>query len=473
MKVLIIQPSHRSNVKLFKKSYMSQLTLPVIASHIPASHEVRIIDENVEAINFSTEVDVVCITAMTPAATRAYEIATEFRKRGVKVLMGGVHVSAVPDEASQYADAIVVGEAEGLFPAIFEDLEKGTLKPIYKLSGKPDMANFPLPRHDLMSRESYVNIPKVETSRGCPFTCEFCSTTEFFGNKMRYRPVEDVIAEVKAIGTDFIFFTDNNIIGNPKYAKKLFKELKKTGIHWISQCSINFAKDDELLSLASDSGCVGMLIGFESLSEKAISQMGKKVNRVHEYAQGIKKIHKAGIGIIGCFVLGFDEDDEDVYKKTVKFIRKTSIEMPQLTVLTPFPGTALRTRMEKENRVLHSLWEYYDATHLVFQPKWTTVKEMRQRYDWTAGKIYSYRALLWRMFKSLIRYRNLYKTIVFWQVNTVYRRLWSVSVGHNDHLIAKEQAIARLKHTVKAKSTSLKETLTEKIQSPKSEVRSQ
>jgi len=428
MKVLIIQPKHRSNVKLYGKAYMSQLTLPVLAAQIPEGHDIQIIDENVEDIDFSTEVDVVCITAMTPAASRAYEIADEFRKRGAKILMGGVHVSSLPEEAVQHADSIVIGESEGLFPDIFEDLKNGGLKQMYRLKNKPGLEELPFPRHDLMSNHFYVNIPKVETSRGCPFTCEFCSTTEFFGNKMRYRPVEEVITEVRTLNTDFVFFTDNNIIGNPKYAKTLFRGLKSTGIRWISQCSVNLAKDEELLKLAADSGCVGMLIGFESLSEKAINSMGKKVNRVDEYAQAIKNIHKAGIGIIGCFVLGFDEDQPNIFKKTVKFIKKTNIEIPQLTVLTPFPGTVLRQKMAKENRILHNNWKYYDATSVVFKPKWMTVEELRKRYDWTGRKIYNYRAITWRIIKSFFKHRSFVKALIFWQVNVVYRRLWLVSV---------------------------------------------
>jgi len=428
MKVLIIQPRHRSNVKLYRKAYMSQLTLPVLASQIPEGHDIQIIDENVKDIDFGIKADVVCITAMTPAASRAYEIADEFRKRGVKILMGGVHVSSMPEEAIEYADSIVIGESEGLFPVIFEDLKNGGLKQIYRLENKPMLDELPFPRHDLMSKDLYVNIPKVETSRGCPFTCEFCSTTRFFGNKMRYRPAEDVVAEVEALKTDFVFFTDNNIIGNPKYAKKLFGGLAETGIRWISQCSINLANDSELLKLAADSGCVGMLIGFESLSEKVINSVGKKINRVEEYAQAIGKIHDAGIGIIGCFVLGFDEDNADVFKKTVKFINKTGIEIPQLTVLTPFPGTVLRDRLAAENRVLHNNWKYYDATSVVFKPKWMTAAELRKRYDWAGHKVYNYRAIAWRTIKSFFNHRSFIKALIFWQVNVVYRRLWLVSI---------------------------------------------
>jgi len=407
---------------------MSQLTLPVLASQIPPGNDIQIIDENIEEIDFSKKADFVCITAMTAAATRGYEIADEFRKRGVKVLMGGVHVSSLPGDASKHADSVVIGESEGLFPLIFQDLKNGGLKPTYKLASKPDLSNISMPIRDLMNKELYVNIPKVETSRGCPFNCEFCSTTEFFGTKMRYRPVENVIAELKKINKNFVFFTDNNIIGNPKYAKKLFKEIAKLKMRWISQCSINFAKDTELLDLAAKSGCAGMLIGIESLNESAIASMKKKVNRVDEYVQAIKKIHKAGIGIIGCFVFGFDVDNHDIFGKTLKFIRKTNIEIPQLTVLTPFPGSALRKKMEKDKRVLHNQWDLYDGTSVVFKPKWMTIGELRKRYDWTSKKAYNYRSISWRVFKSFLRYRSFAKSFIFWQINVVYRRLWLVSL---------------------------------------------
>jgi radical SAM superfamily enzyme YgiQ (UPF0313 family) len=205
------------------------------------------------------------------------------------------------------------------------------------------------------------------------------------------------------------------------------------GMRWISQCSINLAKDPELLKLAADSGCVGMLIGLESLSEKTINSVGKKVNRVEEYAKAIKKIHDAGIGIIGCFVFGFDDEEANVFKKTAKFINKTNIEIPQVTVLTPFPGTVLRTKMEEEERILHNNWQYYDATSVVFQPKNMSPEELRKRYDKMASKIYSYPAMLRRVIKSFFMYRSFAKMFIFWQINVVYRRLWMVSVEKNSN----------------------------------------
>lgn len=428
MRLEIIQPYHPTNVKIFSKVYMSQLTLPVLAGLIPSDAEVSITDENVQAIDFEKPIDLVCITTLTPSAPRAYQIADEFKKRGVTVVLGGVHATLLPGEASAHADAVVVGEAEKILPQLLEDFKKGKLQSIYQSQEKPDLRNLPRPRRELMNEKAYVNIPKVETSRGCPFNCSFCSTTIFFGDKIRYRPVKEVVQELEEMGQKFVFFTDNNIVGNPKYAKELFKALIPLKMKWISQGSLNLASDLDLLKLAAKSGCVGMLIGFESLAEKAIEAIGKKVNKVIEYAEAVKRIHSHGIGIIGCFVFGFDEEDRNVFKRTLDFIKKFNIEVPQLTLLTPYPGTALRKQLEEAGRILHDKWEKYDVLHVVFRPKLMTAEELRTGYQNVSKKTYSYWAIFWRTLKTLPYLRSLYKYFVFWQVNLIYRKLFLLSL---------------------------------------------
>ncbi len=428
LKLEIIQPYHPTNVRLFGKMYMSSLTPPILAGLNPPDIEVSITDENVEEIDFNKPVDLVCITTLTPSAPRAYEIADEFRARGVKVAMGGVHPTLVPEEAIAHADAIILGEAEGVWQKMLDDFRRGSLQKFYRLEKKPDLTNLSRPRRDLMNEKAYVNVPKVETSRGCPFNCSFCSTTTFFGNNIRYRPIQEVVQEIKDLKGRFVFFTDNNIVGNPKYAKELFKALIPLKIKWISQGSLNLAKDWSLLKLAASSGCVGMLIGFESLVNEAIEAMGKKVNKIIEYAEAIRRIHSQGIGIIGCFVFGFDEEDPGVFKRTVNFIKRLNIEVPQLTVLTPYPGTALREKLEETGRILHNRWEKYDTTHVVFRPKLMSPEEFRAHYDWACQKVYSYWAIFMRMLKSLRHLRSIYKFFVFWQINVVYRRLYQISL---------------------------------------------
>jgi len=428
LKILLIQPYHPSNVKLFGKMYMSQLTLPVLAALTPSGHEIKIVDENVETINFNEDADLVGISLLTPTAERGYGIAKEFKDRGIPVVLGGVHPSLCPDEAMEHCDAVVIGEAEGVWSQLLTDFENRKMKQIYKSDKKPDLKNLPRPRRELVKDDYYVNIPKVEVSRGCPFNCSFCSTTKFFGRKMRYRPVEDVIEELKEIDVKFVFFTDNNIVGNPKYAKELFRALIPLKIKWISQGSLNVANDKELLKLARKSGCVGLLIGFESLSAKALSAMGKVVNKAEEYKAAIKRLHKEKIGIIGCFVFGFDEEDQRAFKNTVRFVKKLNIEVPQFTLLTPYPGTALRESMEKTSRILHNQWEKYDTIHTVFKPLRMKVEELRAGYDKACGTEYSYWSMFKRLARSLIYLKSFYKMLVFWQINIVYRRLYLVSV---------------------------------------------
>lgn len=434
MKVELIQPFHASNVRLFGKAYMSQLTLPIVAALTPPSIEVVIKDENIEPINFNNHVDLVGITALTPTATRAYEIADEYRRRGVPVVLGGIHPSLMPDEAIKHADTVLIGEAEGIWQEMLDDFQAGKLKKFYQSSEKPSLASLPLPRRDLTNNGAYVNIPKVETSRGCPFNCSFCSTTVFFGKKIRYRPVEDVVRELKAIKPKFVFFTDNNIVGNHKYAKELFRALIPLKIKWLSQGSLNFVRDEELLRLAQKSGCVGMLIGFESLSQEAIHGVGKAVNRVEEYGKAINKLHRHRIGTIGCFVFGFDEDDEGLFKRTAKFVSKYNVDTAQFTLLTPFPGTVLREQMEKERRILHNNWQKYDSTTLVFQPKILPPGEFRKRFDWACWKVYSWPSIIMRLLKSIPYMRSLYRAFVFLQINTVYRKLFLVSLQEQDSL---------------------------------------
>lgn len=409
---------------------MSQLTLPHLAGLTPSDWEIKIVDENVTAINFQEPADLVAITAITPAAPQAYEIAKKFHNKNnkVKIVMGGIHPSCLPFEAAEYADAVVIGEAEGVWAQLLEDFKNRRLQKFYQTEEKHNLKDLPRPRRELINAKLYINIPKAETSRGCPRDCEFCSANIISGRKIRYRPVEEVVAELKDLKVHFVFFTDNNIVGNPKYAKELFKALKPLNISWLSQGDLKLADDPKLLQLAAESGCVGMLIGFESLNPEAIVKIGKKrVNRVQEYASQVRKIHQAGIGIIGCFVLGFDEDIEETFENTLNFIKKTNIEVPQFTLLTPYPATPLRTRLEKEERILHNNWTKYDTTHVTIYPKQMSPRDLRKNYDKICRKAYSRIATYWRLLEAKKYLKTWYKVLVFWQINSVYRKLWQVA----------------------------------------------
>ena len=276
MKILLISPENKKSIYAYTKEdvkafWFPKLGLPTIAANTPPDVEVRIVDECVEDIDFNVDVDLVGISVMTYLAPRAYEIAAKFRARGVKVVLGGIHVSMCPEEAKEHADSIVVGESEKTWPILVEDFRRGELKSLYEEKDLPKLENLPIPRRELFKPNSYWTTNCVQTSRGCPFACDFCTVTIFGGNQFRLRPIEQVIEEVKRLKKGFVVFVDDNIAGNKAYAKQLFKALIPLKINWGSQASLTMARDPELLDLAAKSGCTALFIGVESISEENLA----------------------------------------------------------------------------------------------------------------------------------------------------------------------------------------------------------
>ncbi|MDN5346801.1 MAG: hypothetical protein PWP65_365 [Clostridia bacterium] len=372
-----------------EKSIFPPLNLITIAALTPPEHEVILIDESLEKIDYNASYDLIGISAMTALAPRAYEIAANFRRQGKTVVLGGMHPSALPEEAKEYSDAVVIGEAEGAWSQVLADLEKGQLRPFYKATERPSLKNLPQPRRELLKRERYLVPDTVQTTRGCPFACHFCTVTQFFGHTYRLRPVEEVVEEVASLEGQFIVFIDDNIIGSPIYARRLFKALAPHKIKWFSQASINIARDEDLLRLAAESGCVGLFIGFESLSPQSLKAVGKRANKVEEYREAIKRIHSHGIAIEGAFVFGFDEDREDVFEETVRFAQENRLEAAQFGILTPFPGTPLRAKLEQEGRILTSDWSKYTISNVVFEPKNISAKTLQLGFNWAWQEFYS------------------------------------------------------------------------------------
>ena len=297
--------------------------LAIVAALTPPEVEVSLTDENVTVIDFHKETDLVGITALTVTARRAYEIADKFRARGVKVILGGMHPSVLPEEASQYADAVVIGEAEGIWPNLINNLKANKLQRVYRQREQPSLVNLPSPRRDLFAKGAYYVTNTISTTRGCPYSCSFCSVSSLFGRTIRCRPVEEVVKEIRTLNQrEFIVFVDDNIVGNPKYAEELFRALIPYKIKWVSQASVTVARNDELLRLAAASGCIDLFIGFETLSPANLAAVGKKVNIVDEYETVIKKIHSHGIAIHGFFILGLYEDDDEVFERALHFAQK-------------------------------------------------------------------------------------------------------------------------------------------------------
>jgi radical SAM superfamily enzyme YgiQ (UPF0313 family) len=402
-KLLLILPHNKNSflggISKSGKSGFIRLGLPTIAALTPEDWEVEILDTRVKDIDYDAKVDLVGITSFTPEAMHAYEIGDGFKKRGTKVIMGGVHVSAVPEEALKHADSILIGEAELVWETVLEDLENNDLKATYKSDTMPEMGGWPLPRRDLMDRAMYTSgFNTIQATRGCPFDCGYCSVTAFFGAKFRTRPIAEVIAEIKNFDTKHFFFLDDNIAGIPKYAKELFHELAPLKKTWGSQAAITISKDSELLSLYHKSGGRYALIGFESLSEAALKRLNKSWNSPDGYPESIRRIQEAGINITASFVLGLDEDDKSVFKNTFEFIMDNKITSAMFNILTPLPGTRLYEELNKEGRITCRDWGKYNFSEVVYEPKGMTAKELQDGLHWLYRKTYSTKNILKRCF---------------------------------------------------------------------------
>lgn len=375
-KLTLIYPAHKKNTGNYRekkgKYSIPQLSLPTIAGLTDERFDVVIVDENIEDIDFEAKTDLVGITTMTALAPRAYDIADRFRKKGVPVVLGGIHASMLPDEAAVHADSLVLGEAEDVWPIALNDFIQGRLQKTYRGTGRHTLENLPLPRLDLLKKDRYFSTSLLMASRGCPHDCHYCSVTTFWGKGFRYRPVEDVIRELKSLKDRHVYFTDDNLYGNKIYAKKLFKEMIPLKKKWSCQGDSLIANDAELLKLAAESGCQWIFIGLESISEKNLAQMRKSFNKVHQYKESFKKIHDAGINVFGSFIFGLDEDNETVFKDTVDFAIDAKLDAANFYILTPLPGTKLFQEMKDAGRLLHTEWDKYDANHVVFKhPKLT------------------------------------------------------------------------------------------------------
>lgn len=404
MKLLLILPknerSYWGGVSKSGKAGFVRLNLPTIAALTPTDWDVEILDARVKPVDYDTKADLVGITGFTAEMPGAYEIADNFRKKGVKVVMGGVHISAMPDEALQHADAVVIGEAELVWQTLLDDFKKGALKPKYKADKLHDMKNMVIPHRGLLNKSMYSGFYTLQATRGCPFNCDYCAVTAFFGHEFRTRPVDEVIEEIKGFGSKKFFFMDDNIVGRPKYAKELFKRLIPLKVAWGSQASITMAKDSELLELYAKSGGKYAFIGLESLSQKSLENLHKGWNSAKDYKEAIKKIHDADINIVGSFVFGLDEDDSSVFKTTFDFIMETNMDAAQFHILTPLPGTVTYSLLEKGGRIIDRDWARYHTGEVVFQPKGMTVEELQNGYYWIFRNTYTIKNILKRSLRS-------------------------------------------------------------------------
>jgi radical SAM superfamily enzyme YgiQ (UPF0313 family) len=428
MKILLVLPAAghlrvdaSGRVPRRKMLRFSVLPLTTVAALTPPEHEVDILDENVEPIDLEADADVIGLSFMTAVAPRALELAREFRRRGKVVVAGGYHPTLCPDEVAPHVDAVVVGDAEDLWPRVLEDVERGRLRPVYRHDAPPDLAGRPLPRRDLTERTArhYGTVHAVQTTRGCPNGCSYCSIAAFHGRTQRVRPVEEVIAELRELPRNFMF-VDDNIVGDPDHAKALFRAMIPLRKRWISQGSLDVADDPELLRLAREAGCMGLFIGIETLSRANLESFDKAFNRAESYRDRIGRILRAGIGVQAGMIVGADADDPGVFERTLRFLQRSRIDALQLNILTPLPGTPLHRRFEREGRILDHDRSRYDFRHVVIRPARMTPEELQAGADWLYAQFYRLDRILLRVVRLLLRGR-VARAVLTWRLNATYR----------------------------------------------------
>lgn len=395
------------------------LGLLTVAAVTPARYGIELVDENVQAIDFDTDADLIALSVMTALAPRAYEIADAFSKRGKTVVMGGIHVSLRPDEAEPHADAVVTGEAEDIWPAVLEDYSRGRLKKLYRVAGLIDMSRaHPAPRRELLAPGKYLTRSTIQLIRGCPFDCEFCSITVFSGRKFRHHPLDTFVDEYRSLPDRFVFIVDDNLLANRAVAMELFERMRGTPKWWGSQVTISVADDENLLKKMAACGCKSLFIGFESLNQENLNRMGKKFVRASKNADRIKRIQDHGIGILGSFIVGLDHDEAPVFEELYNFITGNRIEAFLMNVLTPFPGTHFTKRMEQEGRILSRDWSKYDMNTVVYRPRNFTPEELQARCDELNRSLYSWSSIARRAIKPS---KNM---LIFLPQNLGYKKAW-------------------------------------------------
>jgi len=392
-----------------------QLTMPLLAAYTPDHWEVGHTDEIVQRVDFDCRADLVGITANTPAAPHAYAMAREFRRRGVAVVIGGPHATLMPEEATRHADSVVVGEAEGVWPQLLSDFEQGTLRRVYSACALPDLKDMPAPRWDLIKGRTYGRGVTIAT-RGCPFACEYCAIPQMYRRRMRYRPVAEVVDEIKRMPGRALIFWDDNIGTNRSYAKELFAAIAPLNRWWTSQCTADAAFDDEFMSLAARSGCKALFLGLETISQASLDEANKRHNRAADYSEVIRRFHAYRIAVQAGVVFGFDQDERTIFRTTVDFYRSVGLDSATISVLVPFPNTPIFNRLDSEGRILTRDWSKYNGKKdVVFRPARMSPRELLMGMEWAARQFYSIPSIVERMARS--------RTGLWWNVarNVGYR----------------------------------------------------
>lgn len=403
MNVLLIAPSSGRwrqigrarlfNGRLFRFSLLGLLS---VAAETPDGHTVRIVDEQFDDVPWDANADLVGITCMTALAPRAYEIAWHFRKRGIPVVLGGMHPTLCTEEALRHADAVVAGDAEGVWRQVIEHAETHCLRGVYRNEASPEIRGLKPPPYHLLKLGRYSTYP-IQATRGCPHRCAFCSVSAFHRGMQRKRPIDEVVREASLLPSRSFIFVDDNLTADREYARELFKALAPLRKSWITQSSLEIAEDTDLVQWAAKAGCVGVFVGLETFSERNLNSVDKSFNKISQYKQAILKLHANGIGVEAGVVFGFDGDDPGVFARTLAALDDLEIDLIQTSIFTPLPGAPQWELMN--DRIIDRNWEHYDFHHVVFEPNGMTMEALQAGHDWVTNEFYQ----PWRIARRLTR----------------------------------------------------------------------
>lgn len=398
MKIKLISPrmSLRPMDSEYKRRMSPSLSLLTVAALTGPEHEVSLADENAAEWIPNDPTDLAGITINVDTSLRGYQIADHYRKRGIPVIMGGIHASANPDEALEHCDAVCIGDAEGNWPRILSDLQAGTLQSKYYQAAAPDLSATPPPRWNLLDPSGYLYTNIVAASRGCPFRCAFCYNSCPYVHVHRNRPIKKVLEEIERLETRHIMFIDDNFIGNPQWTRRFIDAIRPLGLTWNAAVSANIISHLDLLDAMRASGCQSLFIGFETVNQASLDSVFKHQNRRHSFDRLVHEIHSRGIMINASLVFGLDHDGPDIFQTTLDWLVASRIETMTGHILTPYPGTALFKRMEEEGRIIDRDWSHYNTAHVVYQPRKMSRRELYQGYLWIYRRFYSLRNILKR-----------------------------------------------------------------------------
>jgi radical SAM superfamily enzyme YgiQ (UPF0313 family) len=430
MKILLVAPCP-PNEQRPNAMGIPQLTLSLIAGMTPEEHEVEICEEVYgDVIDFDGDYDVIGITLMTQTCLRGYQVANEFKLRDKIVVFGGIHATCLPEEAIRYGDAVVIGEAEGgLWEQVLADISANTLRRFYKHDILPDLQQVSAPRRDLIRCHSgKFSVAPIETTRGCPYNCDFCTVSRFFGTKQRHKKMANIIMEVEQCSQNYLFFLDDNITGDKRFAKELLLNLIPLKKKWVGQASINIAKDEELLKLARKSGCKALLIGFESMTESGMQQYRKSLKTMQANIDAVKRLRDYGILTMASLIFGLDDDTPDIFDTGREFIERSQAAFFQSCIATPYPGTPVFEKLKAQGRILTDDWRNYDATKVIIQPQNISPELLLEESNKLQKKIYGNTSIMKRALPNMMC--GMDSTLFYLSLNMGYQKRNKLKMLH-------------------------------------------